>query len=104
MGETIFDSSFNMTTDPTALKSPLNGSENMIQGWLEGIEGMHIGGIREITIPSVLGYGENAQGSIPANSPLKFIIMLIEKPEHVEVSDELEKLALELYGVSLRNN
>lgn len=102
--ETIFDSSFNMTTDPTALKSPLNGSESMIQGWLEGIEGMHIGGIREITIPSVLGYGENAQGSIPANSPLKFIVMLIEKPKQVEVSDELENLALELYGVSLRNN
>lgn len=103
--ETIFDSSFNSNDEPTALKSPLRGSEGMIQGWLEGIEGMKIGGIREITIPSVMGYGSTEQGSIPADSPLKFIIMLIEKPAALEVSDELENLGQELYGgYSIRQN
>ena len=100
--ETIFDSSFNSKDDPTALSSPLNGSTNMIQGWLEGIEGMRIGGVREITIPSVLGYGDQAQNDIPANSPLKFIVMLIEKPAALEVSDELESLYNEFMGTSLR--
>ena len=103
--ETIFDSSFDSTDSPASLKSPLRGTDQMIQGWLDGIEGMKIGGIREITIPSVLGYGENAQGNIPANSPLKFIIMLIEKPAALEVSDELEQLGQELYGgYSIREN
>lgn len=103
--ETIFDSSYDSNDSPASLKSPLRGSSQMIQGWLEGIEGMRIGGIREITIPSVLGYGTTDQGNIPANSPLKFIIMLIEKPAALDVSDELEQLGQELYGgYSIRDN
>ena len=100
--ETIFDSSFDNNDNPTKLKSPLKGSTGMIQGWLEGLEGMRIGGIREITVPSVLGYGSNEQGNIPANSPLKFIIMLVEKPDPIEVSDELEEISTSLYGYSIR--
>lgn len=104
--ETIFDSSFDNPESPVSLKNPLNGSTQMIQGWLEGLEGMHIGGIREITIPSVLGYGSQEQSgggvTIPANSALKFVVMLIEKPEAPEVPDELENLYQELYGVSFR--
>ena len=107
--ETVFDMSLDSLTDPTSLNSPLSGSTDMIQGWLEGIarneedgtvywEGMRIGGVREITIPSTLGYGSEDQGSIPANSPLKFVVMLIEKPEEVEIPAELEELYSELYG------
>lgn len=103
--EKIFDSSYDSTDEPASLKSPLKGSSGMIQGWLEGIEGMKIGGVREITIPSVMGYGESEQGSIPANSPLKFIVMLIDKPAAIEVPDELEKLGQDLYGgYSIRDN
>lgn len=103
--EKIFDSSYDSTDEPASLKSPLKGSSGMIQGWLEGIEGMKIGGVRELTIPSVMGYGESEQGSIPANSPLKFIVMLIEKPAAIEVPDELEKLGQDLYGgYSIRDN
>ncbi len=87
---TIFDSSFNNTDNPTWLKYPLEGSGNMIQGWLEGISGMRIGGIRSITIPSVLAYGETDNGTIPANSPLKFVVMLIPKTPQPEMSDELQ--------------
>ena len=78
--ETIFDSSFDDNDNPTRLMNPLEGSTSMIQGWLEGIvrneeegnhywDGMRIGGIREITIPSALAYGDQDQGTIPANSP-----------------------------------
>lgn len=103
--ETIFDSSYDSNDEPASLKNPLKGSSGMIQGWLEGIEGMKIGGVREITIPSVMGYGESEQGSIPANSPLKFIVMLIDKPAAIEVPDELEKLGQDLYGgYSIRDN
>jgi FKBP-type peptidyl-prolyl cis-trans isomerase len=101
--ETIFDSSFDNNDNPTKLKSPLKGSTGMIQGWLEGLEGMRIGGVREITMPSVMGYGDTDRGDIPANSPLKFIVMLIEKPDPIEVSDELEEISMSLYGYSIRN-
>ena len=87
---TVFDSSFNNVDNPTWLKYPLEGSGNMIQGWLEGISGMRIGGIRSLTIPSVLGYGETNNGTIPANSPLKFVVMLIPKTPEPNMSDELQ--------------
>ena len=94
---TIFDSSFNNTTNPTSLKFPLTGSTSMIQGWLEGISGMRIGGVRELTIPSVLAYGETDNGVIPANSPLKFIVMLVPLEEEPEYSDEYYQLYMEVY-------
>ena len=108
--ETVFDSSFDNFSNPTSLKTPLTGTTSMIQGWLEGItrtsnddgtlmwEGMRIGGVREITIPAALAYGSNENGNIPANSPLKFVVYLIDKPEEIEVPEELEKLYQELYG------
>ncbi|MBQ1372714.1 FKBP-type peptidyl-prolyl cis-trans isomerase [Candidatus Saccharibacteria bacterium] len=98
--ETIFDSSFDNADKPTALKTPLAGSNNMIQGWIEGIVGMKIGGVRELSIPSALAYGDQAQDKIPANSPLKFVIMLLDPVEEpdFEGSEELEQLTNELYG------
>jgi FKBP-type peptidyl-prolyl cis-trans isomerase len=108
--ETVFDSSFDNIVNPTALKAPLSGSTSMIQGWIEGIarstndegavewEGMRIGGVREITIPAALAYGDTDNGDIPAGSSLKFVVMLVEKPEEIEVSEELEQLYTELYG------
>ena len=70
------------------LKAPLNmdGPANtaVIQGWKEGLIGMKIGGVRELTIPANKAYGDKAQGDkIPANSPLKFVIMAIEKPADI---------------------
>ena len=109
--ETVFDSSFDNISNPTALKEPLFGSTSMIQGWLDGIarsteddgtvnwSGMRIGGVREITIPSALAYGEMEQGDIPANSPLKFVVMLIEKPTEIEPSEELSQLYDELMNM-----
>ena len=99
--ETIFDSSFDDAANPTSLKAPLEGTTNMIEGWLEGIVGMKIGGVREISIPSALAYGDQEQGSIPANSPLKFVVMLIDPvgdPEFAEI-EELQQLMNDLYGV-----
>lgn len=73
----IFDSSIS----GDALKEPLDLSQmTLITGWYEGVEGMKIGGIREITIPSDKAYGEKGQGDdIPPNTPIKFIVMAIPK-------------------------
>jgi len=72
-----FDSSF----DSETLKTPIDTSQtSLIEGWNEGVVGMKIGGIREITIPSDKAYGEKGSGDdIPPNTPIKFIVMIISK-------------------------
>lgn len=81
----IFDQSIDTTT--SKLKAPLDVSTgldgaSLISGWKEGMKGMKIGGVRELTIPSDKAYGETAQGDdIPANTPLKFIVMAIQKTD-----------------------
>jgi FKBP-type peptidyl-prolyl cis-trans isomerase len=71
----MFDSSF----DGDSLKAPIDTSTTtLIPGWQQGVKGMKVGGVREITIPSDLAYGETGQGEdIPPNTPIKFIVMVI---------------------------
>ncbi len=77
----IFDQSISDGT----LKSPLTGG-NMIDGWNQGIVGMKFGGVREITIPSDLAYGSTGSGEdIPANTPIKFVVMVIPKVADIEI-------------------
>lgn len=53
------------------------GAGEVIQGWDEGLIGMKQGGVRKLTIPPSLGYGNQSIGSIPPNSTLIFEIELI---------------------------
>jgi FKBP-type peptidyl-prolyl cis-trans isomerase FkpA len=65
---TIFDSSYARSSQSTF---SLN---SVIAGWTEGLKLVGEGGKIQLRIPPNLGYGANAQNSIPANSTLNFII------------------------------
>jgi FKBP-type peptidyl-prolyl cis-trans isomerase len=55
------------------------GQHEVIEGWDEGVKGMHVGGIRQLTIPANMGYGSHGAGDdIPPNAALKFEIELLE--------------------------
>ena len=74
---------FDQSLDGKKLKSPIEGG-NLIAGWNEGVIGMKVGGVRVISIPSVKAYGEAGSGEdIPANTPLKFVVMIIPSPEKI---------------------
>jgi len=71
---TEFDSSWKRNQPFTTALTP--GS--VIQGWVDGIPGMRVGGRRELIIPPDLAYGKAGSGStIPPNSTLVFVVDLI---------------------------
>jgi peptidylprolyl isomerase len=53
------------------------GAGEVIPGWDQGIEGMKVGGRRELIIPPELGYGTaGAPPAIPPNETLIFVVDL----------------------------
>ncbi len=97
---TVFDSSFDDFDKPTALEAPIEGSDEMIAGWKEGIVGMKLGGVRLITMNSDLGYGEDSdicEGE--SASPLKYIVMAIEQEADLkETNQKLQEVLYKVYN------
>lgn len=82
----VFDGSI----DGDSLKQPYTVTPGqVIEGWTKGVVGMKVNGVRELSIPSALAYGEQGSGSIPANSPIKFVVMVVPTPEAVAMPQEL---------------
>ncbi len=53
------------------------GSGGVIPGWEQGVEGMKVGGRRELIIPPELGYGTTGSPpTIPPNETLVFVVDL----------------------------
>lgn len=53
------------------------GSQSVIPGFEIGLQGMRVGGSRQIVIPPILGYGLADYRNIPGNSVLVFNVQLV---------------------------
>jgi len=70
-----FDSSWNAGAPATF---PIT-NDGLIEGFVMGLEGVTVGSQVIVVIPPELGYGERAQGAIPAGSTLIFVIDVLGK-------------------------
>lgn len=57
------------------------GAGMVIRGWDEGFQGMKTGGVRKLTVPPELAYGEAGRDGIPPNATLIFEVELLEVEE-----------------------
>jgi peptidylprolyl isomerase len=70
-----FDASYNRGAPFTF---PL-GEGRVIAGWDQGVQGMKVGGRRELIIPPHLGYGDRgAGGAIKGGETLIFVVDLLD--------------------------
>jgi peptidylprolyl isomerase len=68
-----FDASYNRGT-PLQFRL---GAGQVIAGWDQGVQGMKIGGRRQLVIPPHLGYGARDLGVIKPNETLIFVVDLL---------------------------
>lgn len=106
--ESIFDSSFDNNDNPTGFAKALDPSLGMIEGWTQGVEGMRIGGIREITVPGKLAYADQMEICGGYNKPLKFLIMAVENKDPLKsLSTKLDEAFMRYqyaqYGIDYDN-
>ena len=71
---TVFDSTEKQGGTPATFQL---SKGKLIDGWVQGIPGMKVGGERKLVIPPELGYGSSGTGGIPPNSTLIFDIQLL---------------------------
>ena len=70
-----FDASYNRGA---AFVFPLGGGR-VIAGWDQGVQGMKVGGRRQLVIPPHLGYGDRgAGGAIKPGETLIFVVDLLK--------------------------
>lgn len=97
----IFDSSLSMSeeddTKAIGLLPPISAAGGLIEGWNQGVIGMKLDGVRQITMNGDLAYADTQEICGGYNKPLRFIVMPIAADENlVKLQDELNRLMLEM--------
>jgi peptidylprolyl isomerase len=70
----VFDSTWGKGAEPFQF---FYGANQVIKGWEQGLEGMKVGGRRELIVPAELAYGDHGQGPIRPNETIVFVIDLL---------------------------
>jgi peptidylprolyl isomerase len=70
---TVFDATWDRGAEPATF--PLSG---VIQGWRQGLLGMHAGGRRLLVVPPALAYGSAGNGPIGPDQTLVFVVDVLE--------------------------
>jgi len=71
----VLESSFE-TGQPITV--PLDASQGLIPGWVEGIPGMRTGGLRLLGLPPDLAYGATGKTGIAPDETLWFVVKLLQ--------------------------
>lgn len=71
-----FDSSWDRTAPDDRLFFDV-GAGGVIQGWDQGLIGQKEGSRVLLVVPAAMGYGDQASGTIPANSTLIFVVDIL---------------------------
>ncbi len=79
----VFDGSI----EGDRLKLPIEGGPGLIEGWVQGVKGMKIGGVRVISIPGDLAKGLAPSADIKEGAPLKFVVMAIPPAADAEKTE-----------------
>lgn len=95
----VFSSSFDDAENPTKINLLINPASGLIEGWNQGVVGMKLGGVRQISMSGELAYGDTNDSICDgANTPLRFIVMAVDPDEKVfNLMDDLQTLQLQLY-------
>lgn len=78
---TLFDSSWQrgQNTNSDITPSPASFKlKNTVAGWQQGLAGQKVGSQVLLVIPPSLGYGNQEQNKIPANSTLFFVVDILD--------------------------
>ncbi len=101
----ILDSSFNYEdeehkTNPKSLKSPLIQPSSLIEGWTQGVVGMKLGGVRQLSVPGEMAYGDSVGDKYcgMSNAPLRYVVMALPVDESLtDLLKEREDIYYRLY-------
>lgn len=102
--ESVFDSSFGDFSSAKSLKDPISARLGLIAGWTEGMKGAKLDGVRELSIPGELAYGETREICGSKNSPLKFIVLSIDPgAEYRKLSNEYSNISYQIRALTSKS-
>lgn len=86
--------------DPVSLKSPLIAPSSLIEGWTQGVVGMKLGGVRQLSMPGEMAYGDTVGDKYcgMSNAPLRYVVMALPISDEIQgLLDELNEIYYRLY-------
>ena len=72
---------------------------SLIDGWVKLVQGMKVGGVRRLIIPSEFAYGPNDYNGIPGGSTLVFELEVINATHPIKAEDAEKELPISFKSI-----